>query len=37
MAVEVEKTGTAIGFLDPEFFNFTMLTIKAHAIDFTVS
>jgi hypothetical protein len=37
MAVEVEKMGTAVGFLDPDCFNFTMLTSKAHSVDFSVS
>jgi hypothetical protein len=37
MAVEVEKTGAAVGFLDPECFNLTMLTNKAHSVDFVVS
>jgi hypothetical protein len=37
MAVEVDKTGAAVGFLDSECFNFTMLTSKAHSVDFSVS
>jgi hypothetical protein len=37
MAAEVEKTGIAVDFLDPECFKLIMLTNKPHSVHFVVS